>query len=459
MNFKRIIPLFLAFLIVIQPSISYPGKHYDYSELTTIGVKLLYIIVTMAVGGYIMSWIQKRSLRPNTSFTHVNNVKSNYKGKIPKEISILIDQLENPLKYKEINALLINGILLYGPSGYGKTEFGRYIAEKVNCPFIVTDAPEFSQPLFGNSGASIRALFKSAEEAANNHPSKTAIIFIDEFDSIGSRKETNVPSNFSYSEIINTFLSEMDGFRKRNVKIIVIGATNYLNKIDKAILRSGRFDVKIKFSLPDYNTRKELIEHFLKQYLNDNTISSEILAQVTNGMTPADIKELFNATGRIAISNKKKTRDKASFVSAIFKIKKSERNQKIALPEERLELITKMMHANKVILPPNLSVEGLFKCTESMTLNEVNNIFIHASEYSRRQRYAKIPLDVFTAASLLVEDQIKRRNILEKIDIAQKIYQIDEKVIKTKWNKQELLTLKSSDIINTCENIASAHIS
>lgn len=280
---------------------------------------------------YLLKKAQERSVQ-NSSKADLAKKEGiltfkDYAGAIPLEAIDLVEQLKNPEKYEQLKVPVTKGILLYGPPGSGKTYLARAIAGEVNCPFIALNSTDLAQTYYGQAKTAIKKLFADAERAARASKTKTAIIFIDELDALPSRSGSSNNQAFE-AETINTLLSEMDGFNQRkDVNIVIIGATNFVNKIDPALQRSGRLDYKIYVPYPSVEGRKKFIENYLKNYPTENTVSADWLTEITNGFSPADIKLLFESSGRIAIRNDKDKRDKKSFEEALGAIRPVEFNQ------------------------------------------------------------------------------------------------------------------------------------
>lgn len=169
----------------------------------------------------------------------------------------IVDFLHNPGKYMEIGASLPKGALLVGPPGTGKTLIARAVAGEAKVPFFAISGSEFVQMFVGMGAAKVRDLFKQANEKA------PCIIFIDEIDAIGKRRDTGM-GNDEREQTLNQLLTEMDGFDGRK-GVVILAATNRPESLDKALLRPGRFDRRIPMILPDLKGRKAILEVHLKK--------------------------------------------------------------------------------------------------------------------------------------------------------------------------------------------------
>lgn len=170
----------------------------------------------------------------------------------------IVDFLHNPRKYFEIGASLPKGALLVGPPGTGKTLIARAVAGEAKVPFFAISGSEFVQMFVGMGAAKVRDLFRQASEKA------PCIIFIDEIDAIGKRRDTGMGSNDEREQTLNQLLTEMDGFDGRK-GVVILAATNRPESLDKALLRPGRFDRRIQMELPDLEGRKAILGVHLKK--------------------------------------------------------------------------------------------------------------------------------------------------------------------------------------------------
>lgn len=207
-------------------------------------------------------------------------------------LSEIVDFLHNPGKYAEIGASLPKGALLVGPPGTGKTLVARAVAGEAKVPFFAISGSEFVQMFVGMGAAKVRDLFKQANEKA------PCIIFIDEIDAIGKRRDSGM-GNDEREQTLNQLLTEMDGFDGRK-GVVILAATNRPESLDKALLRPGRFDRRVQMELPDLEGRKAILEVHLKKIRHDN-IDMDIVARATAGSSGAELANIVNEAALRAV--------------------------------------------------------------------------------------------------------------------------------------------------------------
>lgn len=205
----------------------------------------------------------------------------------------IVDFLHNPQKYTEIGATLPKGALLVGPPGTGKTLIARAVAGEAKVPFFAMSGSEFVQMFVGMGAAKVRDLFKQANEKA------PCIIFIDEIDAIGKRRDTTYGGNDEREQTLNQLLTEMDGFDGRR-GVVILAATNRPESLDKALLRPGRFDRRIQMELPDLEGRKAILRVHLKKVKHEE-INIDIVARATAGSSGAELANIVNEAALRAV--------------------------------------------------------------------------------------------------------------------------------------------------------------
>ncbi len=205
----------------------------------------------------------------------------------------IVDFLNNPRKYFEIGASLPKGALLVGPPGTGKTLIARAVAGEAKVPFFAISGSEFVQMFVGMGAAKVRDLFRQASEKA------PCIIFIDEIDAIGKRRDTGMGSNDEREQTLNQLLTEMDGFDGRK-GVVILAATNRPESLDKALLRPGRFDRRIQMELPDLEGRKAILGVHLKKVKCDR-IDMDVVARATAGSSGAELANIVNEAALRAV--------------------------------------------------------------------------------------------------------------------------------------------------------------
>lgn len=209
-------------------------------------------------------------------------------------LSEIVDFLHNPTKYTEIGASLPKGALLVGPPGTGKTLVARAVAGEAKVPFFSISGSEFVQMFVGMGAAKVRDLFKQAGEKA------PCIIFIDEIDAIGKRRDNALGGgNDEREQTLNQLLTEMDGFDGRK-GVVILAATNRPESLDKALLRPGRFDRRIQMELPDLEGRKAILNVHMQKVKHEE-INLDIVARATAGSSGAELANIVNEAALRAV--------------------------------------------------------------------------------------------------------------------------------------------------------------
>lgn len=205
----------------------------------------------------------------------------------------IVDFLHNPKKYAEIGASLPKGALLVGPPGTGKTLIARAVAGEAKVPFFAISGSEFVQMFVGMGAAKVRELFKQANEKA------PCIIFIDEIDAIGKKRDNMVGGNDEREQTLNQLLTEMDGFDGRK-GVVILAATNRPESLDAALLRPGRFDRRIQMELPDLEGRKAILFVHLQKVRHDD-VDLDIVARSSAGSSGAELANIVNEAALRAV--------------------------------------------------------------------------------------------------------------------------------------------------------------
>lgn len=243
-------------------------------------------------------------------------------------LSEIVNFLHNPKKYTDIGASLPKGALLVGPPGTGKTLIARAVAGEAKVPFFAISGSEFVQMFVGMGAAKVRDLFKQANEKA------PCIIFIDEIDAIGKKRDSAYGGNDEREQTLNQLLTEMDGFDGRK-GVVILAATNRPEMLDKALLRPGRFDRRIQMELPDLEGRKSILQVHLKKVKHE-TIDLDIVARTTAGSSGAELANIVNEAALRAVRLGRQhviTADLEESVETV--IAGAQKKDKVISPEEK----------------------------------------------------------------------------------------------------------------------------
>lgn len=227
-----------------------------------------------------------------------------------ENLTEIVEYLHDPDKYKEIGASMPKGILLVGPPGTGKTMLAKAVAGEANVPFFSMSGSEFVEMFVGMGASKVRDLFKQAKEKA------PCIVFIDEIDAIGKKRDGQVGGNDEREQTLNQLLTEMDGFEGNN-GVIILAATNRPESLDPALLRPGRFDRRVPVELPDLKGREEILKvHARKIKVADNVDFNKI-ARMASGASGAELANIVNESALRAVRDGRKFATQADLEESI----------------------------------------------------------------------------------------------------------------------------------------------
>ena len=227
-----------------------------------------------------------------------------------ENLTEIVEYLHDPDKYKEIGASMPKGILLVGPPGTGKTMLAKAVAGEANVPFFSMSGSEFVEMFVGMGASKVRDLFRQAKEKA------PCIVFIDEIDAIGKKRDGQIGGNDEREQTLNQLLTEMDGFEGNN-GVIILAATNRPESLDPALLRPGRFDRRVPVELPDLKGREEILKvHARKIKVSDNVDFNKI-ARMASGASGAELANIVNEAALRAVRDGRKFATQADLEESI----------------------------------------------------------------------------------------------------------------------------------------------
>ncbi len=211
-----------------------------------------------------------------------------------ENLSEIVNYLHDPKKYQEIGASMPKGILLVGPPGTGKTMLAKAVAGEANVPFFSMSGSEFVEMFVGMGASKVRDLFKQAKEKA------PCIVFIDEIDAIGKKREGNIGGNDEREQTLNQLLTEMDGFEGNN-GVVILAATNRPESLDPALTRPGRFDRRVPVELPDLKGREEILKVHAKKIRISDDVDYTQIARMASGASGAELANIVNEAALKAV--------------------------------------------------------------------------------------------------------------------------------------------------------------
>ncbi len=222
----------------------------------------------------------------------------------------IVDYLHNPNKYKQIGASMPKGILLVGPPGTGKTMLAKAVAGESNVPFFSMSGSEFVEMFVGMGASKVRDLFKQAKEKA------PCIVFIDEIDAIGKKRDGKFSGNDEREQTLNQLLTEMDGF-EGNTGVIILAATNRPESLDPALTRPGRFDRRVPVELPDLKGREEILKVHAAKIKTEQGIDYLKIARMASGASGAELANIVNEAALSAVRAGRNAASQSDFEESI----------------------------------------------------------------------------------------------------------------------------------------------
>ena len=222
----------------------------------------------------------------------------------------IVDYLHNPQKYREIGASMPKGALLVGPPGTGKTLLAKAVAGEAEVPFFSISGSEFVEMFVGMGAAKVRDLFKQANEKA------PCIVFIDEIDAIGKKRDGQIGGNDEREQTLNQLLTEMDGFEGNN-GVIILAATNRPESLDPALTRPGRFDRRVPVELPDLAGREAILKVHAKKIKTADNVDFHTIARMASGTSGAELANIINEAALRAVRSGRTVVEQADLEESI----------------------------------------------------------------------------------------------------------------------------------------------
>lgn len=384
---------------------------------------------------------------------------------ILEDIKFITEMIKNNKRDNEIGAKLPKGVLLSGEPGTGKTLIAKAIAGEAGVPFIYMNASSFIELYVGVGAKRVRELFKLAKEKA------PCVLFIDEIDAVGGQRDA-YRGNSEADQTINALLQEMDGFNGRE-GVFIVAATNRADKLDKALVRTGRFDRQIEVNPPkDWRVRQKLFKYYLGKFKVADDVDTENLSRQTIGFVGSDVAAVCNEAGLIALMEGKKAVDSDSLEKAIDKVVfKGNRSKEKGIAKDReivayheaghavMNLLLGLPIARASIASTTSGIGGVVFGEENdshfLTKNDlVKQVMVaYAGRVSESIKFG----DVTTGASNDITQATKMLvNYVEKFGFDETVGMVDLGVLKEKTLIEGDLVLKrvtkiSDEIYNNAE--------
>lgn len=285
---KTMSPLLSIFLTVVLPMLIFIGlgQYMSKKLMEQTGGKN-----AMAFG---MGKSNVKMYVQSTEGIHFSDVAGEDEAK--ENLAEIVDYLHHPEKYTEVGASMPKGLLLVGPPGTGKTMLAKAVAGEANVPFFSISGSEFVEMFVGMGASKVRDLFQQAKEKA------PCIVFIDEIDAIGKKRDGQIGGNDEREQTLNQLLTEMDGFEGNN-GVIILAATNRPESLDPALTRPGRFDRRVPVELPDLKGREEILKVHARKIKASDDVDFHTIARMASGASGAELANIVNEAALRTVRN------------------------------------------------------------------------------------------------------------------------------------------------------------
>ena len=263
-----------------------------------------------------------------------------------ENLTEIVDYLHDPSKYQEIGASMPKGILLVGPPGTGKTMLAKAVAGEANVPFFSISGSEFVEMFVGMGASKVRDLFKQAKEKA------PCIVFIDEIDAIGKKRDGQLGGNDEREQTLNQLLTEMDGFEGNN-GVIILAATNRPESLDPALTRPGRFDRRVPVELPDLKGREEILRVHARKIRVAEDVDYNKIARMASGASGAELANIVNEAALRAVRDGRRFATQSDLEESIEVVIAGYQKKNAILTDK--EKWTVAYHVQKITIIPRTS--------------------------------------------------------------------------------------------------------
>ena len=309
---------------LLDAGVSFYGEEVEQTSLlASILAWVLPLAIFIAIGQFLSRKMMDKMGGPNAMMFGKSNAKVYVKSsegikfsdvagedEAKDNLKEIVEYLHDPQKYREIGASMPKGILLVGPPGTGKTMLAKAVAGEASVPFFSMSGSEFVEMFVGMGASKVRDLFKQAKEKS------PCIVFIDEIDAIGKKRDGQIGGNDEREQTLNQLLTEMDGFEGNN-GVIILAATNRPESLDPALTRPGRFDRRVPVELPDLKGREEILKVHAKKIKVAEDVDFLQVARMASGASGAELANIVNEAALRAVRDGRRFATQADLEESI----------------------------------------------------------------------------------------------------------------------------------------------